>query len=450
MTTLPLTLAGHTSVDIPVTFIYPGGSVYGAVVRTATLTISATGLPDTVVQLAGEWQPGPARQAGAEPPVLQYFEPSLSQIVNDTFGWTTNIGSTGYLNDDSGNDPFGDEHVSNFWKAADASKPVTVTRIAAFTGSGLGALNWYPSSDATGCATQAGASCHPVLSAFKPAAATDNPNADPFQMINPADAEIDESMLPLPVGDSPNQSFSPGSTQFGLQLGGEFSDNSRNDETNDIALDHCKVGNNCGHHMRFFPVIDANGVTVPNTWIVAIDLGGLNNDFNDDVLVVEPRAGELRELPVAAGRRTRARRVDRAVRVGQGHLARRGGLRRERDLRRRPGSSARTPQRRAARKRVQPCGGQVAQLGPPAQVGVRGPGMAAGAQATCSTSGVHRSHTPTIGPTASESAGRRAGAPLPGCGRPTPHARPNGPMTSQDPLVGFSQVDHGPIDRATQ
>ena len=283
-TAAPLTIAPGASVDIPVRFVYTGGSVYGAVIRTATLTIATAGIPSTVVQLAGEWQPGPAREAGAEPPTLPYFEPFLSQVVNGLFGWRTDIGATGYLNNDSAKYPFGDEHVSSFWQAANPAEPVTVTRIGAWTGAGLGAFNWYPSSDASGCATQTEASCNAVLPAFKPAAATtDDPTADP-STINPADAEIDESVFPVQVGDTLTHAFTPGSTPFGLQIAGQFSDDSRNSDTNDVTLHDCVT--ECGHHMRFFPVVDATGVTVPNTWIVTIDLGGLNNDFNDDIAVV--------------------------------------------------------------------------------------------------------------------------------------------------------------------
>jgi len=143
--------------------------------------------------------------------------------------------------------------------------------------SGLGQISWYPRSDTTGCATPAEAGCSQLFTKFKPAGAT-------AATSDPATAAISQGVLPLQVGDTPTHSFTPGTAAFGLQIINEFSDDSRNDTTNDVNLHACTSG--CGHHMRLFPVKDAFGTAIANTWIVTIDQVALNNDFNDQVLLL--------------------------------------------------------------------------------------------------------------------------------------------------------------------
>jgi hypothetical protein len=178
--------------------------------------------------------------------------------------------------------------LSSFGKAADSSKPVGVTRIAAYSGFGLTAFNWYPKSDATGCATPTEAGCNQVFAPFAPAAST---NAT----VTPAEAMLGQTLLPLQIGDTAQHSFSPGAAPFGLDLGveflPEFSDSSRNDTTGDAAI-NCQPIAQCGKHVRFYPIKDAGGATIPNTYLVTFDILAGNLDFNDNVYVMTNAAPE--------------------------------------------------------------------------------------------------------------------------------------------------------------
>ena len=56
------------------------------------------------------------------------------------------------------------------------------------------------------------------------------------------------------------------------------------------------AGRVCGHRVRFWPVKDASGAVVPNTWLVSIDMHlaaspGVaffsNYDYNDETYLVQ-------------------------------------------------------------------------------------------------------------------------------------------------------------------
>ena len=98
-------------------------------------------------------------------------------------------------------------------------------------------------------------------------------------------AKDSQGLLPLVAGGVRVRTFIPGSTVFGLQVTGEFSDDTRNDPTADVQLHGCAPVAACGHHLRFYPLRTAAGV-IPNAYLVAVDVGGQNNDFNDNVYVV--------------------------------------------------------------------------------------------------------------------------------------------------------------------
>ena len=62
-----------------------------------------------------------------------------------------------------------------------------------------------------------------------------------------------------------------------LRVDGEFSDDSLNIQ---------QPGDLGGHHMRFFPVRDASGAYVPNTFLMSMDFSSINFDYNDHVFLV--------------------------------------------------------------------------------------------------------------------------------------------------------------------
>ena len=72
-------------------------------------------------------------------------------------------------------------------------------------------------------------------------------------------------------------SFTPSAT-FGFDVDGNFSDDTLN-----------TVGGGGGHHVRFYPVRDANGKLVANTYLVTMDYGSVtfeNYDFQDLMYLV--------------------------------------------------------------------------------------------------------------------------------------------------------------------
>jgi hypothetical protein len=294
-TTVPFTIPAGGHVDVPVTFVYTNqdGQLFkSALVKTGTLTVHTTGVADKTVALAGVWQQGPNRSLDFSLNAIDgNYEAYVSQVVNDAFGWTTDFATNGYVNSPiDSNDPTfktsPDEVLSKFWKAADSTKPVTVTRLAAETGvKYLAKFNWYAKSDANGCdPADAMAPCNLVFDAD----AATGTQSDPFN---------GQGVLPAPNPGSSSAasgSFSPNATVFGLQIISELSDWTRNNPTNDITLHACDSSNpgdpatqlaHCGQHMRFFQVKTADGV-VPNTYMVTMDIAGQNNDFNDHMFIV--------------------------------------------------------------------------------------------------------------------------------------------------------------------
>ena len=268
----PTSIPAGQSRDVTVRFVYITSATYAPVVRTGTLEVTAAGLPTISVPLTGQWQPGPNRSLD-EPSVN--FEPSLAQVVNGAFGMATNIGSDGLLDNNRGDQGFGDETLSRFWTRADSSKPVTVQRLAAFSSAGMSKLAWYDASTValamSGCGTAWYQVCHEI-----------DPERSPngLNVNNPA---LGQTLLPH---DGEVYSFVPDTNRFGFQMGPELSDNERNDKTNDVTYHGCTPVTSCGHHMRFYPVKNTGGQTVPGAYVVAVDFNAINNDFNDDIIVV--------------------------------------------------------------------------------------------------------------------------------------------------------------------
>ena len=77
-------------------------------------------------------------------------------------------------------------------------------------------------------------------------------------------------------------SFTP-TGAFGIKIDPEWSDPTKNNRQPDVE-GGC-LGP-CGHHVRFWPVRDRDGVLVPNTWLVSMDYAGINYDYNDNVYLV--------------------------------------------------------------------------------------------------------------------------------------------------------------------
>jgi hypothetical protein len=235
------TLPAHTYNETNYTTTPNGGAVI-----TGTLTINTNDAttPSKVVTLAGYWQ-----QLSN-----QNTEPGLQTIVNLLSGYKTNINSTPIpdLTEQSTPVLYGSEVAATSWEAAIPSQQVSLQQLGAFRTEGNNAaVYWYTAS-----------------------------NQVSNLLFNDA-ANQGQTLLPtLSSGANAAASFTP-TGAFGFRVDNEYSTDSIN-----VAAGNTGGG---GHHFRFFPLVDASGNTVPNTYIVTMDYGTLqteNFDFNDNVFVV--------------------------------------------------------------------------------------------------------------------------------------------------------------------
>jgi fibronectin type 3 domain-containing protein len=248
---LPATIAAGAFLDVQVRFISTSGDL-----KTGTLTIASNDAdePSTVVQLAGFWQ---SVSEGDQEPQL----PELMQL----FGYTTTIFGAGQQLYNKGQvTTVGEEVFSPYWQRVNASQPVSVRQLAAYHGNDTGqteTIKWYEEDSATtnGIFTHTPYYGQTVLP--PKSGSTTTPAAGSF----------------TPVG------------RFGFQIGNEWSDPTRNDQSRDREL-NCPTTTHCGHHVRFWPVRDRSGAIVPNTYLIGQDYANFNShvnyDFQDGVYLI--------------------------------------------------------------------------------------------------------------------------------------------------------------------
>ena len=209
--------------------------------------------PTRTLQLAGYWQ----NTSESE------MEPGLQTITNLLFGWGTTIDNTEQPDyPDSGSTPvyYGEEVNSPYWEAADPSAGVSVVQIDAFH-------NQY----FDGTQTTAQLYYYPQN------------NSDDLIHLMTQGSGNSQSLFPSALGSSgsaASASFNPTGV-FGFNLDGEYSDNSLN--TTDISLGRS------GHAVRFYPLRNASGVLIPNTWLMVMDYENSqfdNSDFQDNAYIV--------------------------------------------------------------------------------------------------------------------------------------------------------------------
>ena len=242
---LPDTLGAQTGhLDLTVQFIATSGRV-----STGSLTISsnAAGASTRTIALAGFFQS--ASTVG---------EPTPRELAS-MMGWTTNIPAS--IDDHGQVQADGDEILARSFSRVDATQPVSVQQIAEFS--------TFPTSSS--------------LSYYNLA----TPGTPATPAVTTSKTTWAQSVLPLgSTGSAPtNGSFLPPQARFGLKIDTEYSDDTLNDPTTDNA-NGC-VGQ-CGHHMRFFPVMDPSGHPVAGSYFVVVDLSGptQNGDYNDAAYLV--------------------------------------------------------------------------------------------------------------------------------------------------------------------
>ena len=237
----------------------PGYNVKTAAgVWSGTLTLNTNDPANSakVVTLAGWWQHLSEHEE----------EPGLQTLVNQIYGYTTNISNT-YLNfyTEGASTPtyYGEEVVSPFWSIADSNGPVTAQHLAAYhqqasvTTNADGTTTTAPTEAVFGWYTKGSTTTKYVIR---------NNGAN------------GQSLLPTNNVGGAVASFTPTGASFGFSLDGNFSEDSRN-----------TVGGGGGHHVRFYPLRDGTGNIVPNSYLAVLDYGSAtyeNYDFQDNVYLV--------------------------------------------------------------------------------------------------------------------------------------------------------------------
>jgi len=239
---LPFKLVAGQSVNVTVQFTAQSGSWSAG--NLAIGSTSSTGA-STNVALAGYWQKYSEHN----------LEPSLSSLVSN-FGYQTVMPTSSYSRGAYAKFS-SDEVLSPYWTLLDASKTASVTQLAAWHG--------YPSSGT-----------------FRT-----YPKGTPATYTTRLTSLNVDAQSALPRNSAWGKgtaTFQP-SGVFGLILDKEFSDPTLNDQTPDRAAGCTSA--QCGQHVRVFQLRNASGATVPGSYLISNDIGGINYDFQDNVFLVE-------------------------------------------------------------------------------------------------------------------------------------------------------------------
>ena len=262
---LPAALAPGASINVTVNFVATDGRVHNG---TLTVHSDDATAPTRTMNLAG------FRQTIPQSP----NEPDFDEVVNGLYGYTTVVGTPDQLKAAGGEiAAVGDEVLSSYWVKADASQPVGMQLVSA----------WHSGWDCSNPNDKSYGS-----SAFWFPKGRTSPNDDRFIL---AGTEEDiQRLLPRRQKDLTQQatgSFDPGTQQFGFHIELEFSDPSMAEQEPWCVT----AGRLCGHRMRFWPVKDATGAVVPNTWLISLDMHQAaspgvaffaNYDYNDETYLV--------------------------------------------------------------------------------------------------------------------------------------------------------------------
>ena len=258
----PQTVPAGGHLDLALKFIASQDHTLPPRLYTGTLALASDDptAPSRTVQLAGLWQPA------SETFTLsgRYAEPSLD-LVRQTLGLGFKLNTPADAasptnKDDGSNVPVnqrgavraqGDEVLSAYWVAANPSKPVSAVQVGSWSQQKLPAtLNWHTKGSTA------------------------------LQAI--AQRQSNNAQTLLPSGS--NGSFMPGGP-FGLNVDGfEWSDSTINDQS--LDRNHGCV-NLCGSHIRFWPMTDESGTTVPNSYFMVVDFGSYNDDYQDEIYVLK-------------------------------------------------------------------------------------------------------------------------------------------------------------------
>ncbi len=250
--------------DVTVRFSAVSGSVHRG---TLNITSNDTTRPTVSVPLVGYWQ----QYSEFIPTNKKTLEPQLKTIINDLFGFTTKLTNPGQsLSTLAKVEATGDEVLSPYWMQADDGAPVRVTMLATFKfqydiNGTTGAT--FPSNETVGWHLKG------------------QNKANQIKTIVTSARGDSQSVLPRknnPVSQVASSSFNPGDVPFGFVV--------ERTEYSDPTLNPDKLGRTgYGHYIRFWPAYDAQGIVLPNTYIMVHDYNRefTNYDYQDGVFLVE-------------------------------------------------------------------------------------------------------------------------------------------------------------------
>ncbi len=182
-------------------------------------------------------------------------EPSLQTIVNLLAGYGTFVSTSPVAELTEGASTptyYGEETVSGDWAAADPSRQIYATQLAAFHTEGDPSLLQYTS----GAGSTSGTT---VVS---------------------QDTDSGQTLFPKADSSFASPGYFSASGVFGFKVTGtggtEYSEDALNTGTTTGG----------GHDVRFWAARDAVGNLIPNTYIMAVDYTQVNSDFQDDVYVI--------------------------------------------------------------------------------------------------------------------------------------------------------------------
>ncbi len=249
-TALPALVPVNGTLSVPVRFTATTlGTAGGQWTGTLTVASDDADEPALPVELAGFWQSQSENNQ----------EPNVAELAR-LFGYGTQITAAGVpLNENGLVHASGDEVLSPYWLRADTTRPVTVRQLAAYHTQGNTAqFRWFVkgTSNFLNTVTHAGVE--------------------------------GQSILPHANGSTTNYAagtYTPATatTAFGINIDGEWSDPTRNNQTVD-QTNGC--AGPCGHHVRIWAARDRAGSIMPDTWLVGMDYSGINYDYNDNVYLV--------------------------------------------------------------------------------------------------------------------------------------------------------------------
>ena len=256
----PYSLAPGAAIHVQIQFDYcrtcsaSNLPVKGVQYGVLTVNSNDPGHTAATLPLAGAWQ---ATAGGAD-------ELALSTFINQVLGIPTHLtGGTDsngvYKGINYGNGlvaAVGEEVLSPYWQSTGGSVAVRQI-VATHSAGGHEPLQWFPQGSPGS------------TSVIMQQAGTD------YQTLLPGGSN----------GPRAEGSFNPGGQVFGFRVNSgstaDWSDDTLNQGptlANDIR--HGCTGP-CGHHVRFFPLRNATGGLVPNTYLMCVDSQGVNLDFND-------------------------------------------------------------------------------------------------------------------------------------------------------------------------